>query len=470
MNNIIKDQNSVENYLILKLEQSNAPQISREGVKIKKITSSISVGNFIKLLFYANNDINPRNATNNKVAKDIIETLTVSPELFSLMSKGIVVATKHCTVLDRNRVRISLYDPETADDQLKLQEGIMDGGHNAFAIAYFIVNVLDFEVKWKRWIDCKKFWNENYTEITKRFKDKGGDDNDQFRFSIPIEILSPENNEDDEEYCDAIASICDARNNNVQLGQPAKDNQEGCYDYLKTILPKEVYPISWKPGEDNGVIRVEDVISLATIPFMYLQKKGKLDSDIFGTLNKVSVYSQKGACIKFFGKVIMNEKFSDKPVGEGKYILKSGLIKSALNMTEDIMKFFDILYDRFPGMYNEAGGSFGKMNSVELKKNKNFLFRTLDTEVSYKYPYAYFYPVLCGITELMKYDPRTDTIGWIVNPSTTEFNLKELDISLYTNLFPSVHYNPNVIGKTSSFYDVAAIPFTQYLVTHGLFS
>ena len=138
-------------------------------------------------------------------------------------------------------------------------------------------------------------------------------------------------------------------------------------------------------------------------------------------------------------------------------------------MTEDIMKFFDKLYEKFPSMYNDAGGNFGRMNSVEKKSNKNFLFKTRDYEVQNKYPYAYFYPVLCGITELMKYDPRTDTISWIVNPSSSEFNLKELDISLYTNLFPSVHYNPNVIGKTSSFYDVAAIPFTQYLVKHGLY-
>ena len=466
----MKDQNvSFEKFLILKLEQSNAPQFSREGVKIKKITSSISVGNFIKLLYFANNDINPRNATNNKVAKDIVETLTVSPELFSLMSKGIVVATKHCTVLDRNRVRISLYDPATADDQLKHQEGIMDGGHNAFAVANYIANVLDFDVRWKKWSECKSFWIENFTELTQRFNDKGGDNNEQFKFSIPLEILSPENEGDEEEYCDAIASICDARNNNVQLGQPAKDNQEGCYDYLKSILPRETYPISWKPGEDGGIIRVEDVISLATIPLLYLQKEGKLSPDTFGTLNKVSVYSQKGACVKFFGNVITNEAFSEKPVGEGKYILKSELIKSALNMTEDIMKFFDILYERFPGMYNDAGGSFGKMNSVELKENKSFLFKTLDKEVSYKYPYAFFYPVLCGITELMKYDSRTNTISWKVNPASPEFKLKDLDISLYTNLFPSVHYNPNVIGKTSSFYDVAAIPFNQYLIKHGLY-
>ena len=96
-----------ELYLTFKLEQTNLPQFSKENVKIKKISSSISPSNFIKLMYYANNDINPLNPTINKITRDIDETLNTSPELFWLKTKGIVIATKSCQVLERNRSRSS---------------------------------------------------------------------------------------------------------------------------------------------------------------------------------------------------------------------------------------------------------------------------------------------------------------------------------------------------------------------------
>lgn len=455
---------SKEFYLILKLGQTNSPQFSKENVKIKKILSSISPSNFIKLMHYANNDINPRNATNNKIARDIDETLQTSPELFWLKTKGIVLATKHCEVLDRNRIKISFYNPELADEHSKKQEGIMDGGHNAFAIAYYIANVLFEKVKkWKKWNDFKKYWDDNYEGILEEFDKKGGDEANEFKFSIPIEIISPNDENDDSEYCDAISEICDARNNNAPLGQPEKDNQEGCYDYLKQILPTSKYSIIWKSGQESGNIRVEDVVSMAVIPFIYLQSIGKLSEDKYGTINKVSVYSQKGACVKFFSKVLQSKEFSAKPTGSGQYVLKSDLIKSALDLTEDIMKFFDLLYKEFPYMYNKAGGSFGRITDVKVKDNTNYLFKTIDEKAEYRYSYGFFYPLLCGITEFMQYDEETDTVLWKVNPTSASFNIKDLDIKLFTGFFSMSQYNPNVIGKSASFYDAAAVTFKNYI-------
>lgn len=460
-----KDKETSENYITIKLEQSNVPQFSKESVKIKRITSSISPSNFIRLLRYANNAINPRNAIINKIVYAIQETLEHDPELFWFKSKGLVIATKHCSVLERNRVKISLYNPECADDLLKRQEGIMDGGHNAFAIAFYIANKLfDDLKKWKKWDDCKQFWTSKYDEILERFDEMGGDQAEAFRFSIPVEIISPADENDAAEYCDAISEICNARNNNAQLGQSAKDNQEGCYDYLKSILPADKYSIIWKPGQQEGNIHVEDVVSMAVIPLIFLQNIGRLDPGI-GTLSKVSIYSQKNQCVKFFSKVVSNPKYSDKPKGSGKYILKSGLIKSAFNMTEDIMKFFDLLYEKFPDMYNAAGGCFGRITDVKIKQNKNFLFKTR-ADAQYRYSYGFFYPLLCGITELMEYNKKTDTVNWKVNPASQDFKLEELDIKLFTGFFAMSQYNPNVIGKSASFYDAASVAYQSYMLKH----
>lgn len=464
---MLSKKENFENYVVLKLDQSNEFQTSKEGVTIKKILSSISPFEFIKLIRYANNDINPRNATDNKIFDAINDSLSTSPELFWLKSKGLVVATRYCEQLERNRVRVSFFDPNTSEPLQKIQEGIMDGGHNAFAIAYYIAHNLFGIKQWKEWKACKQFWAERYDDIISKFKEVTEKGSTVFNFSIPIEIISPSDNQDDSEYCDAISDICDARNNNVQLNQSAKDNQEGFYDYLKHILPKEKFPIIWKPGE-QGKIRVEDVVSMTMIPFSYLQSIGKLDPNEYGTINKVSIYSQKGSCVRFFGRVIGNNEFSEKLEGEGKYVLKSGLIKSALDMTEDIMRFFDMLYEKFPSMYNKAGGSFGRIKGVEEKENKNFLFKTIDKKVRQKYSYGYFYPLLCGITELMQYNEKSNTISWIVNPASSNFNLDELDIKLMTDFFPMSQYNPNVIGKSTSFYNTAPVIFKTYLLKHQI--
>ena len=136
----------MDHSIILKLEHSNVPLTSREGLKINKIVSSISPATLIRLVNFADNKINPRTASENAITRAIYETLDKSPELFWYKTKGILIATKECQLLDRNRIRVSFDQP--------LYEGIMDGGHNTFAIARFIVDKL-FGVKFKKWDDCK---------------------------------------------------------------------------------------------------------------------------------------------------------------------------------------------------------------------------------------------------------------------------------------------------------------------------
>src|SRR5437868_8811845 len=308
--------------LILKLDHPHNLQTSLEGLKIQKLVSSISPLGFIKLLKDADNKVNPRIATVNPITKSILETLEFSPELFWFKSKGILLATESCELLDRNRIRISLSNLD--------YEGIMDGGHNTFAIAIYLIDQL-FDVKIKDWVSCKIFWDENYEEILTKYESR----RDEFNFSIPIEIITP-NSEDGavDEFYDFISEICSARNNNVQLKETAKGNQVGYYDYLKERLDDD-FEIIWKTG-GSGKIKSEDVISLSTLGLIFLKSKGKLPDDIKG-LNKVSLYSQKGKCVDFFNDVVKNPEISDEE--KGKYLLKSNAVRSALDLAPDILYF-----------------------------------------------------------------------------------------------------------------------------------
>ena len=421
--------------VILKLEHSNAPLTSREGKKINKIVSSISPSTLIRLVNFADNKINPRTASVNAITTSIYETLDKSPELFWYKTKGILIATKECQLLDRNRIRISFDQP--------IYEGIMDGGHNTFAIARFIVDKL-FGVRFKKWDECKTYWSEHYDNIVEKFKEV--ETEPRFQFSIPVEILYPNDSAGSlEDYYDAIAEICSARNNNIQLKETAKGNQVGCYDYLKERLSK--YSIIWKTG-NAGSIKSEDVIAMADIPLYFLQEKGLLPEDGIRKFNRVNLYSQKGQCISFFNEVIKNSQFSVEE--KGKFVLTSPLIKSALNMTEDIMKLFDQLYINFPSLYNKNNGSFGRIVEVKNKKSK-VRFNTTD------------YPLISGVVKLMIYDDTTNTIKWKINPSSSVFNVKNLNIMKYTGWIKQLDYNPQKVGKTNLMYMEADEVFNAYI-------
>lgn len=421
--------------LILKLDHSNSLQTSNEEVKIQKFVSSISPSGFVKLLKYADNKVNPRIATVNKITKSIHETLDTSPELFWFKSKGILIATENCEILERNRLRISL-------DNLDY-EGIMDGGHNTFAIAIYIIEKL-FDVRLKNWDDTKKFWEENYEEIEKRLEENIED----FKFSIPVEIITPTNDEGSLlEFYDYISEICSARNNNVQLKETAKGNQVGYYDYLKEILDEE-FDIIWKTG-GSGQIKSEDVISLASLSFIFLKEKGLLPSDI-KSLNKISVYSQKSKCVDFFNEVMSHSEVSEEV--KGKYILKNNAVKSALNMTKGILHFFDRMYLEFPSLYHKAApGKFGRISAVDNKKKSRAPYYTTEELSDYKYSFGFFYPLISGVTSLMEYDERNNEVYWKVNPKNLDLGI--LDLSQYVELIRMVNFDPQKIGKGAAFYN-----------------
>lgn len=428
--------------LTIKLEHGNNAQSSNEGIKIQRISSSISPYHFIRLVGVADNKINPRSARENGITSDIRETLDVSPNLFWLMSKGILIATENCKLLDRGRVSLTTYGD---------REGIMDGGHNALAIAQFLINRLFPEIKmFKTWAECKDFWKINEKEIIRRFNDAGG--NEAYKFSIPVEIIFP-GNEDGalDEYYDTISQICTARNTNVQLKQATQDNQVGIYDILKDNLSCSNRVI-WKSGQ-NGDIKVEDIVSLADIPLIFLQENGRLPNDKnIKTLNAISVYSQKSKCVDFYGDVLKHPAISTKQ--EDKYVLNDSLVRSALLLVDDIVKAYDQMYLSFPDIYNKNAGKFGRINAVDQKDRKTVSapFFTTSQKTDYKYSAAYFLPLFCGIRKLMYIDENTNTLKWKKNPASPSFDFQDLNCSKYIEMVKFLDYNPLKVGKASMMY------------------
>lgn len=428
--------------LIVKLEHGNNAQKSNEGIRIQRISSSISPYHFIRLVGVVDNKINPRAARENGITSDIRETLDISSNLFWLMSKGILIATENCKLLDRGRVSLT-----TSGDR----EGIMDGGHNALAISQFLVGKLFPDVKvFKTWADCKEYWAKHEKEIIKRFNEQGG--NDAFNFSIPVEIIFP-GDEDGalDEYYETISQICTARNTNVQLKQAAQDNQVGIYDVLKNKL-STANKVIWKSGQ-YGEIKAEDVVSLAVIPLIFLQEQGRLPNDkTIKTLNPVSVYSQKSKCVDFYGDVLKHPAISTKR--EDKYILNDSLVRSALEMIDDIVRAYDRMYLTFPDIHNSNAGKFGRINAVDQKSKKcvSVPFLTTSQKTDYKYSAGFFLPLFCGIRMLMYIDEATNTLKWKINPADPSFDFRSLKCAKYIEMVKFLQYDPLKVGKATMMY------------------
>ena len=426
--------------IIIRLEDARSLKTSKEGVKINKLISSISSSDFVKLLSKADNKVNPRIAKVNRITISIHETLEFSPELFWYKSKGILLATENCRELERNRVEISLSNLE--------YEGIMDGGHNTFAIASYLVKRL-FDKKLRTWQECKDFWRENFDAISRKFSES----RDLFQFSVPIEIIYPNHDEGAlDDYYNYIAEICSARNNNVQLTETTKGNQVGYYDYLKNEINDDIKVI-WKTG-DSGVIKSEDVISIATLPLIYLRENNLLPSGIKG-INLINIYSRKSQCVEFFNSIMENEDISSKE--KGKYILKDKRVKSALSLSEDLLRFFDKVFKHFPDLYNKYSPGFGRIQTVDSKKGKPSLFRTADS--NYSYPFAFIYPLVTGAISLI--EQKGNGITWNLSPLAID--LDELDLKQYVALIKLVNYDASKVGKQEVFYTEAKSIFENYL-------
>lgn len=442
-----QESRNQSNRVIIKLNHKFEKQDSLEEKKICRIVSSISPRDFVHLLRSADNKVNPRTATINSIVRNIEETLNTSPELYFFKTKGLLISTQNCELLERNRVRLSFDDAQT--------EGIMDGGHNAFAIGRFIYAKLYGACKFKEWKELKSFWDDDvhYADLEQKFRDYPS--TDDFKFSIPIEIITPSDDTQESltDFYDNIADICSARNSNVQLTDAAKSNQHGCYEYLKQIMPKD-FKVIWKNGE-AGSTKVEDVTALACIPLLKLASLNYFEDRGIevGTLNKVNIYSQKGKCVKYYDNIIRNEGISTPE--KGKYILQNTTVKSALDLVVDIMKFCDRMYYYFPLIYNYNGGSFGRIKGAVSQKPQTKYsgpFNSFSKQSDYKYAYGFFYPIVCSLTELM--DLEGDVLRWKLNPLYIDFEAEKTKkvFTQYMNLVRLLDYNPQKVGKDNSTY------------------
>lgn len=426
---------------------------------ISRITGFIDPLSFIKLYKSCGMDANPRVPKESPITKAIMETIIEQPELFPFKSKGILVGSSDCRELDRDRFEVCFHGD---NDRL----GILDGGHNTFAIIKHLCGLLDdVDARFKTKDDMQDFFEAHFDELVSKIRELKGIDSTLIKFWIPIEIIMPSNTAQPyamQEFLDNLVDVCQARNKNQSLKEEALDNKEGIYDFIKEVLPADVSRrIIWKTNEDGEILST-DVIAFA---WAFLQ-------DFDHSISMTQIYSSKGACVKAFGKLVKKRDTNGnfmyaKMLSDSKLQITDMRLLSALQLMKDFPRVYDNVYKKFPAAYNAAGGSFGRIDSVR-KANTNGKKRMFTTKFfkepcDYSYPDGFIVPLICGaINALITKDER-GLYRWKVDPvHFFEENLDRL-LLVYKGLIDMAKWNPQNVGKNSSTYSTIQAIVPTYI-------
>ena len=163
--------------------------VSKQTVgRITRLVGFIEPASLIEIIDNNNLGANPRLAKRNKITKAILESLEEDCEsknsnrpLFAFKTKGILLATSTPPKeLEGGRYKLVLDDDAKVD---RTTNGILDGGHNAFAILIYILwKILDKTIYGNTWDDIIPQLKENIDLIRKGIHTL---DN----IKIPIEII-----------------------------------------------------------------------------------------------------------------------------------------------------------------------------------------------------------------------------------------------------------------------------------------
>jgi hypothetical protein len=429
---------------------------------VTRIIGLVKASHLLGLFDAADLDANPRSAKAGPVTQDIRESIENSPMIFPFKTKGVLVGASKYEALQRNRYELHFVEPQI--------EGILDGGHNMLAIGtQILASVIQDERDLRRiktWADFKETWSERRAEINEM--------RDYLNFTVPLEILVPANQEDEEiveEFRTSLLDICAARNNNVELTREARANKKGFYETIRKMLPPRISErVEWKTNE-GGDVKVRDIIALSWIPLSLLDLPKEL------RVSPQNIYRNKGECTRLFDELMADPAVS-RPQGGGPiHELHNVQISSAFRILADLPGLYDKIYLDFPEAYNKTGGSFGKINIVRIyepgrrdKEDKNPKYiRTqpqshfTNADSKYRYPDGLIMPLVYGLRALM--EVRNGEIHWAVNPfDFLDRHFVEV-VDAYRLVLDMSRFDPQKVGKNETSYKIAVSEYAKALMT-----
>lgn len=431
--------------LILKFEEC----AEQPRGAVRRVVGYVAAKSLVQLLDVVDLSANPRSAKAGSVTSEIIDSLRTTPDIFPFKTKGILLGSAKYRALERHRYELEFEDPEV--------EGILDGGHNSFAIGCYILMQAGLTYRELKtihtWEDLKQAWRDNRERIEAV--------KDELDFVVPVELLVPHDMYDAEaveQFTSSLLEVCAARNNNVQLTEETKAAKKGFYDEIRRLLPEELAAkVEWKTN-DGGEIKVRDIIALAWIPLSTLTLPDGI------RVNPNQIYRNKGVCVEAFNRLMEHEEVSELESGYT-HQLQNPTILSAFEILSSFPKLYDQIYSELPDAYNRAGGHFGRISAVRMydaskvkEKNPKYLKRQPNTPffgwpVNYTCPEGFIVPLLYGLRSLIK--NKDGLLGWKVDPSVFLKNHLVDVLRSYKLAIEMASWDPQKVGKNISAYDFA---------------
>lgn len=450
--------------IIIRFEKSAKQSIG----ETTKIVGMVRAKYLIPVIDNLNLQANPRDSKTGQVTRAIQRSIDDDPMLFPFKTKGLLLAASDYEELNRGRIRVIFKDLAV--------EGILDGGHNTLAIGLLILErALGYarsaglaNVKLpsgvKTWGDFKELWEENrglvqaYQVAVRKDETAQSDTEPQgedLSFYVPVELLVPTDPKSPvcvEDFSNNLLEICVARNNNAELTAGAKANQKGYFDALEQALSK-VNPdvagrIEWKTN-NGGDIKVQDFIALTWLTLRWLCPVVDSNGKKVEAPAPTKLYSGKGACLTQFEHFMSSEEVT-APDGAYRYGLRNEKVHKAFLLAAQLPALYDRLYAEFPSLYNQAGGSYGRITAV-----KSLNARTSDkvtpfagTPVDTVSPDGFITPLAYGLTALV--DP--ETMEWRTDPNAFLDKWLPTIVKRYVQVFVPCDYDPQKVGKLAMSY------------------
>lgn len=416
-------------------------------------------------------EANPRASKTGPVTTAIQESIEIDSMVFPFKTKGILLAASQYERLERSRIKITPDNPAI--------EGILDGGHNTLAIGLYILQkALEYQGTSlpkgpKTWDEFKALWEEKRDAVDRYLEAIKGEQNNALSFYVPIELLVPRDPHDlacVESFKGDLLEICAARNNNVQLQISDKANQLGYFDVLKELMdnrnPTVSARIAWKTN-DGGDIKAQDMVALAWIPLNLITSVKDHNGRPIEHVLAQNIYRNKGGCLRQFEKLMSSPDVTLES-GEGyKHELKNEEVKSAFHIAVELPELYDYIYERFPALYNAAGGLYGHITAVKTLNDKRKDKRTpfSNKEIETVSPDGFIIPLVYGLQALMENKVTNDKheICWTQPPMLfLHDNLGKI-VEYYSGIFSMCDYDPQKIGKNPQSYTQALSGFKMAL-------
>jgi len=423
---------------------------------ITKISGFVRGRHIIPIIDSLDLEANPRSARVGRVTNAIIESIVTTPKEFPFKTKGILLGATEYELLDRGRVKATFRERD--------KEGILDGGHNTLAIGIHILRLAGVpETKIKKardWVTFRTLWAASEEDV-KQFRGSlaafgaSEPDEDELAFRIPVELIVPSDPDDEVvvgEFQSSILEICAARNNNAELPMVAKSNQAGFYEDLKSLLPSTTASrIEWKPGE-GGAVKVADLIALTWIPLSLLDPMptDPGEKPVVAPIPQ-NLYRSKGECLAKYDDLMRLDAVTVEH--EGTAELRNPRVLSALKVAAKLPEVWDLIEERFPVLYNQAGGSYGrivavkKLNASASPKHSKFEGRVIPTAS----PDGFLWPLIYGVRALMRQQPD-GTIAWITDPVAFLQHHQSEIVGAYMAVMQAFGWDPQNVGKAPLAY------------------